>query len=125
MFRPSQQLQASRIVGRISIGIIRAELESVRYRERCEDLGSIRRGPADIFQRRESRIRVDQVLDLVVKVSHAEANSILQDRLFEPEVVTLTFLWAQIWIRETIESRKADEQLGQARRLKSGAVPRL
>ena len=60
-----------------------------------------------------------------MEISHAEANSVLPKGLFEPEIVALALFRLQIWIRKKIKRGKADEQLRQARRLKSGAVARF
>src|SRR5437016_3796742 len=125
MFRSPEQLQPGRVVGRDGIGVITAHVEPIGKCERYERFCSVGGGAADVLKRCERCIRDDQIRDVVVKIRRTEAKAVLKERLLEPEIVSLAFLWLQIGIREKIECRKTNEQLGQARRLKSGAVARL
>ena len=80
MFGPAEQLQTRPIVGRDGVSVIGAYLEPIGYGHRGEDFRSVGRRLADILERSEGRIRVDQVPNLVMEVSRTEANSIFQQR---------------------------------------------
>src|SRR5262249_27243783 len=60
-----------------------------------------------------------------MKIGSAEANVILPERLLESQIVSLAFLRLKIRVREKIERREANEQLGEAWRFESGAITRL
>src|SRR5689334_7270350 len=57
-----------------------------------------------------------------MKISGAKSKAIIPQWLFESNVVTLALFRFQVWVRKKIEGRKTDEELGQARRFKAGAV---
>ena len=109
MFGPPQKLQARRVINRIGISVIAAHLEAVGHRHGDKCFHALGGGLPDIFQRGESRVRVDQILDVIVKIGRAETEPFSHQRLLESEIVSFAFLRLQIRVREKIERRKADE----------------
>jgi hypothetical protein len=125
VFGPPQQFQAGGDVDRLGIGVVAAQPETRGDVERCEGFDALGRRLADIDVGAAEAYRVerrgDQVLDVIVEESRAEARAIVEQRLLEAGVIAEALFRLQVRIGEEPEVRKADEELIERRGLEGGA----
>src|SRR6185437_4030218 len=106
VFRPAQQFLVKNVVGGLGKRVIQAHGQILHRPIGDEALHAVRHRAAHVDQRTEVRIVRDQILDVVAKVSGAESNRAVLQRLLETEIVPQAAFRLQIWVGEEKERRK-------------------